>query len=209
MDLNSAKIKTAKIGSLCIILPKNSTAGRYKYADHATQLAYLRPHLESLNLGVSQSTVVMDDIRFIETTSICCDDGSTYKTLSELVMGEARGMNANQALGSAETYTRRYGLSKHFNLSSDDDNDGATYPEQPSSKQKTEPHHIAEEVISPAQLKRLHTIIANSPWTADEAKEFMRKTCNVGSSKDLNQRQYNQFCSAIEHYAPPGKGQTE
>ena len=52
--------------------------------------------------------------------------------------------------------------------------------------------------ISPAQIKRLHTIATNAGWKRDEFAAFRLKTLGVESSKDIPVSRYDEFCQLLE-----------
>lgn len=101
-------------------IPKDKVAqirgGRnYRYADINTILRLVRPILGKHGVAVTQA---------IDGTRICTQ--LTHKSgqwmSSTISLGEYRDM---QALGSAITYARRYGLVSLLAIDADDDDDGA------------------------------------------------------------------------------------
>lgn len=126
---NQALLKTAIIGSECLVMVKDSKGYNYKYADLTALLGALRPLLAKNKLGVSQSVVVREEMsRWVQTMSICLETGDTFVSFVELVPIDSGKMNKAQAYGASLTYFRRYGMAMHFNVSADEDPDAAVLP---------------------------------------------------------------------------------
>lgn len=123
---NSAAIKTAFISAECLVAYKDTQGHGYSYAKLSGIFNFIRPHLKKHGLGVTQSV----ENESMITTSICMGSGDTFSTQVPFIRSPRTvkknepPVYDNQANGIALTYARRYGLSAHFNISSDSDPDG-------------------------------------------------------------------------------------
>lgn len=61
-----------------------------------------------------------------------------------------------------------------------------------------------ERKPSDPQLKRLHAIRSQSDWTEDDLKSFMQNRFKVTSTKELNIRDYEIVCNAMQSGSPEG-----
>ena len=101
--------------------------------------------------------------------------------------------NDPQGMGSAITYAKRYTLQSAAGIpSEDDDGNGATPQMNPNIQQQT----TQQNIITNAQLKRLHTIASGVP--TDQVKAIL-KHHGFESSKDITTYSYTQICLDIEN----------
>lgn len=113
-----------------------------------------------------------------------------------------------QGTGSAMTYARRYGLMAICGISPEEDDGNAAsgkQPARPAAKPQREiVNHAPQkaEVITKAQVTRLHTIVSSSEWTGDQVKEIINKKYKLTTSKDLNKVQYEELVNYIQNNNP-------
>jgi len=93
---------------------------RSKYADLSSCWAAIRECLPRHGLSVVQGGVVIDGREFLETQLVHAS-GQWIAGLTPIVVGDMKGISVMQAVGSAWTYARRYGLAAITGLTADDD----------------------------------------------------------------------------------------
>lgn len=99
-----------------------------KYADLASCWEAIKACLPRHGLAVVQGGCVVDGRDMLRTTLVHAS-GQWMAGLTPLLIGDAKGLNPMQALGSAWTYSRRYGLAAVVGLTAeDDDGAGAGHP---------------------------------------------------------------------------------
>jgi hypothetical protein len=121
---------------------KNRTASMgtygYTYASLDTVLAHVRPVLAAHGLSIMQD-VTVDGNRVNVSTAVLHSSGESIAT------GPIGGPTGSdyQALGSAITYLRRYGVLAALGLATDeDDDDGATAPKHAETTPAARPHTL-------------------------------------------------------------------
>lgn len=95
-----------------------------------------------------------------------------------------------QAVGSANTYAKRYGLTQAFGIPTEDDDGNAASAPPKGGSGPSQP-----------QIKRLFAIIGSREqfgWSADKVKHFMQRKYGIESTSQLNPRQYDELCNIIE-----------
>lgn len=99
---------------------KDKSAYKYNYADLSQVLSIVKPALYENGLGLTQSTVYEEEAPYLVT--IVFDDAEM------LALSKRRlyDFTDAQAVGSGDTYTRRYELMKVFCLAAEDDDGAAT-----------------------------------------------------------------------------------
>lgn len=104
------------------------------YASLRRVLEKLNPLLIEEKLVLTQFTQYLDvNAGWVLTTEVMSDDGTNTKTTHTPLLGLTEGSNKMQALGSAITYARRYGLISLFKLAPiDDDGNGVGITSEPS-----------------------------------------------------------------------------
>lgn len=102
-----------------------------------------------------------------------------------------------QALGSALSYARRYALASAVGVVSKDDDDGNAAARQVNNDPPGF-HQNNDYPITEPQRKRLFAIIHSNKWTEEQAKDVMKKSFNIDSSKDLKKNNYDTLCNIIE-----------
>lgn len=96
---------------------------RNKYADLASCWDACRKALTENELSITQTTTVRDGVLLLVTTLHHSSGESVFGELPVIYEG-TKGLNTMQAMGSALTYARRYGLCAIVGISPEDD-DGA------------------------------------------------------------------------------------
>ena len=105
-----------------------------RYADLASCWTACRAVLPRHGLAVMQRGVQLPDGKWALQTILTHRDGYAVEGLTPLIYSEAKGLTAMQALGSALTYARRYGLAALVGLTADDDDgNGAGSPPPPTT----------------------------------------------------------------------------
>lgn len=110
-----------------------------KYADLNSVREAVTPPLHENGISVLQLNVYVDGKNFVRTT-LLHESGEYICSDTEIVVKEAGNP---QALGSAISYARRYGLSSLLSVGADDD-DGEAAMSRPSEKQ-SEPAKAQEK----------------------------------------------------------------
>ena len=123
-----------------------------------------------------------------------------------------------QSIGSAITYARRYTLAPIAGVATEDDDGNAasgnsakserktttTHRDRtsttigPSEDEPTQPRDSDPPYISPAQQKRLWTIVRKRQWSDDDVKAVLRDF-GVSSSKLIPSKDYERVCAIIEN----------
>lgn len=133
---------------------KNPHLGN-RYADLASVWDACRGPLSANGLSIVQ-TLELGQPMVLRTT-LLHSSGEFISGIVPLIMGEGKGINPMQQLGSAMTYARRYGLSAIVGVVADDDDDGhgsarpvadARPKQRPQEAKKSERHTTA--TTSPA-----------------------------------------------------------
>lgn len=100
------------------------------YADLASCWEAVRACLPRHGLSVVQGGCTRGGRDFIRTTLLHAS-GQWIAGVTPIIIGDPKGINPMQALGSATTYARRYGLAAICGLTAeDDDGQGAGHPPQ-------------------------------------------------------------------------------
>lgn len=97
---------------------------RSKYADLESCWDACRAPLADNEIAVIQTPQVVDGA-LVMVTTLAHSSGETMSGTIPVIYGDSRGLNPMQAMGSAITYARRYGLCALVGISPEDD-DGAT-----------------------------------------------------------------------------------
>lgn len=106
--------------------------GTYKYVELSDVLAAIECAIQETGVTVWHTSYVSDNAVIVEARHI--PSGEAYSvTIPLTTEGQLRGM---QALGSAITYARKYGLQMLFGIASEDDDGQAATREIDRQKQK-------------------------------------------------------------------------
>lgn len=107
---------------------KNCTAQAgnktYRYADLASIIAAVRPHLNREGIALSQWPTVLEGGMLVMVTELVHKSGQWKRSMWPIVVGD-RGSGA-QAQGMGATYAKRYGLASVVAVAADDDDDAQT-----------------------------------------------------------------------------------
>jgi hypothetical protein len=82
-------------------------------------------------------------------------------------------------------------LAAILGIAADDDDDANV------ATAKTELKTTETDTITEAQSKAIYAIVNNLGWSADDAKDEIKKRFNVASSKELTKAQASQFLSFL------------
>lgn len=93
-----------------------------KYADYGAVLEVVKEPLNNNGILVLQPHCFQDGKSVVETRLVHAESGESISSFTEVVCKEA---NNPQALGSAITYARRYGLQSLLSIPTEDDDGNA------------------------------------------------------------------------------------
>lgn len=136
---------------------------RSKYADYGAVLEACKDPLNEAGVVILQPQFHQDGRNFVSTMLVHSDSGEFISSNTEVVCKEA---NNPQALGSAITYARRYGLQSLLSLPTEDDDGNAG-----SGKAYTPPAKAAApKAATPAPTKapeaaKPAAVVASAPVT--------------------------------------------
>lgn len=116
-----------------------------KYADYGAVLEACKDLLNENGVVILQPHVSEEGRNFVETT-LLHESGEFVSSLTEVVCAKA---NDPQALGSAITYARRYGLQSLLAMPTEDD-DGERAMQRPAQQQAKPAAPVAKPVAQPA-----------------------------------------------------------
>lgn len=100
----------------------NNPYFKSKYADYGSVLEACKDPLNDNGIIVLQPHVVVDGKNYVKTDLIHADSGETYSSTTEVRCSKE---NDAQALGSAITYARRFGLESLLAMPREDDDGNA------------------------------------------------------------------------------------
>lgn len=159
-----------------------------RYADLASVWEACRKPLSDNALAVMQLTKA-DDNGVTVTTILAHESGEWIEESLTLPLKE----QTPQAVGSALTYGRRYGLSAMVGIApEDDDGEAATAPARANGgAQVSRPTYASE-----AQGKRLEAIARQAGWKPQELEAFLAKKgiLNVNS---IPRHLYDTICNDV------------
>lgn len=155
----------------------NNPHFRSKYADLGNVMDAVMTALHSNNFALSQQTVQNDD-GWCVTTILLHTSGKKLTCSVPLIMAK----NDMQALGSAITYARRYGLMSLCGIAPEDDDGNAA-----SSGPKYQP----AQKISEEQEKELRSLLQ---ITESDIQAF----CNAFGVKDVSDLPETKFGNAFQ-----------
>lgn len=103
-----------------------------------------------------------------------------------------------QAIGSALTYGRRYGLCAMVGVTADEDDDANGASQRSShSYQRREPEPVDNRPTA-AERSALIARARGLGWKDDEFIKFMKDGCGVDSTRDLTRAQFVALSQAVE-----------
>lgn len=184
-----------------------------RYADLASMWEACRGPLSKHGLAVLQP-VKADEARVTVTTILAHSSG---EWLSE-ALTVAATQNTAQAVGSAITYGRRYGLAAMVGIAPDDDDGNAATGKEEPVRQLTEdpawtqtlrqplaqsatvkqPPTQSAAPISDAQRKRFFAISKEHGWKDPEVKALLKRTLGVESSKQIPTHRYDEIVTMLQ-----------
>lgn len=179
-----------------------------KYAPLSEVINTVRPILSKYGLSFFQDDYGTGESITV-TTTIFHSSGEWLQS------GELTGKpekNTVQAMGAVITYLRRYQLSSVLGLSSEDDTDGNESGKTETNNGKTKVES-KEELITPEQVKAVHTLITKTKTDPEKIKEYYK----VNSSKELTKKQATELIDRLskkveetkELNAPEGTGEVD
>lgn len=165
---------------------KQSTAQYGKYADLATVLSVVTPHLSTQGLVLTQTFMPFEASTILRTT-LLHSSGETLTSDLPMLPMEGRG-NPLHAFGGAVTYLRRYAVLALLNLAAEDD-DGDSWDEAPKAVAKvgtgtqSKSTHKRSPAPAPAALK------------PEEIKQLLSRL-----QSDLDSARLQELIVAYRHY---------
>lgn len=185
---------------------KNSENPFFKssYADLESVWASIRADLTKAGLSVVQTMGVAATGQPTLITTLLHISGE-WMSGEQLITPEKAG---SQAMGSAITYARRYGLAAIVGqIESDDDAEASMEREIGLNESRSAPSYPAHanvatnhlSQVTEPQLKRLFAIQKKNNVPDTTVREWI-KECGVESSKQLNRIQYDAVVRKVEQY---------
>lgn len=133
-----------------------------RYADYGAVLEVCKDPLNDNGLLVVQPHVNKDGKNFVETTIIHADSGEFISSMTEIICSKEHDA---QALGSATTYARRFGLESLLAMPREDDDASAatgkttkpSFPEAGYVAVVSSPKTASPQVVNPVKAKTTWT----------------------------------------------------
>ena len=199
---------------------------RNRYADLTSCWAACRKPLGDNGLAVAQLTETISASAIRIRTILLHESGEWIRSELTVPCAASKGINPAQAMGSAISYGRRYGLSALIGISADDD-DGATAgspqcqqqarqqnrpqgqqappPRQQPARQAPQGQPQGGDMASEAQVKAIYAITKGQ---GVDAKQYAthRLGRQIGSLKEITKREAGQLIDALNKQkaqAPP------
>ena len=118
--------------------PVKDTQGYgYKYATLDQMLQIVRPVLSKHGLGVMQNLEGGDNGHVSVNTIIIHESGQTMESIMSMPISAKKGLSAEQNVGTAISYARRYALQSCLGLMAEEDTDAAdAAPKKTNGKAK-------------------------------------------------------------------------
>lgn len=190
-----------------------------KYADLQSCIAACREVLPKHALAFSQMIVPSEPGTVCVETLLMHSSGQWLKGRCSLpctvpINKDGKGsMNAAQAVGSAVTYARRYGLSTIVGLATEDDDGCAAGPSREQRRQEREQHKAVQEQakaanpspLSEAQRKLMFARLAELGCKKQE--EYLAEVSSIlgrsiQTSNEITQDDFQTIMKATEPPAP-------
>ena len=153
---NIDQLATALAAAQAELLPALKDASnphlKNRYADLASCWDAVKACLPRHGLSVVQGGCTRGGRDFIRTTLLHAS-GQWIAGVTPIIIGDPKGINPMQALGSATTYARRYGLAAICGLTAEDDDGqgaGPPPPRQTERPRQPEPRQEPARAAKPA-----------------------------------------------------------
>jgi hypothetical protein len=114
----------------------------------------------------------------------------TANFTSPMSTAELKGCHPVQNLGAVQTYLRRYLYMNAFEIVEYDPLDATTGEETKKE---------VKEVLTESQIKRAYAIAKASNLNEDAIKKWIKNKYGKESLKELNKKQYDELCTALEN----------
>ena len=159
--------------------------GKGNYGTYTTLAGALAAVQPACALGLSHTQLMVTDEHGLKIRTVLMHESGEQVESDTPVLYEGGRGNQMQALGSAITYARRYGLLGIYGVAGDDDDgEGATQPKPPAAANAA-PASKPKPKPAPTPAKAPAADPADQPLSADE-----RKLC-LALLKDLPPDQLN------------------
>lgn len=191
--------------------PKNqmNKFGGYKYRSCEDILEAVKPLLKEsgLILLIKDEIINLGDRYYVKATCTLYDEEG-HSLSTEALAREAqtkKGMDESQITGAASSYARKYALNGLFAI--DDNKDADTQDNRNTSQpraynsayqnqgQRQKPQANNNELITPAQLKRLFAMAKGQETLA----KVIIDSFGYKSSKEIQKKDYEAICEEIEN----------
>lgn len=185
---------------------------KYHYADLSDIKAAIAPGLQKSGLSIVQG-VESDQL----ITVLVHSSGQWLSNAVPLISARGQGP---QALGSALTYARRYGISSILGIVAEDDDDarGAQDAHEKGHRKlqvqtktpnppptippggRTPPGDVGKDTrgVTEKQITRLYAIAGSRKWSHDDVHKLLFEWYGMTSAKTLLRDQYERVCQYLE-----------
>lgn len=203
--MSSLYKKLLEVQKRVIGLGKDKKSFGYDYVTGAKVLEHIKPILNECGILLKQEIVSVERERIDYKAKSGEKSEMLYSVYQKFTWIDAEtgerdentffssGMNDwEKGLGSALTYAERYFLLKYFHIATDEDDIdneerkkdiGKTEPKKEAVKENLTTEKV--ELITPEQIKAVHTLITKTKTDFEKVKEYYK----VNSSKELTKKQ--------------------
>lgn len=171
---------------------------RNSYADLTSVITCVRPVFAEHDLALVQSPEY-DGERLVMATRIIHKSGEWIEGIVPVIFGESKGINIMQALGSAISYSRRYGAMAMTSLGTEDNDGHSAAPVRRAENQNTRaPEPQSERVIeNPIDDHHIDVLVSDlSACSSGEVFEAL-KTQAASFKANMNNEQIKRVGSAV------------
>lgn len=174
-----------------------ANAGKYSYtyADLASVIEAIREPFAKHELAYFQAPSA-DGERVTVTTTLIHSSGESLSSALTLVAAD----DSPQAIGSAITYARRYGLLAAAGLAPEDDDGAAAQPSnEPETRRSMQNRSKRpdDRTISEAQAKRLYAMWKSAGRDDNDVKAYLAATYNINSTREIARADYEAICAWV------------
>jgi ERF superfamily len=176
---------------------KDTKGYNYKYADLASVWGACRDPLSCNGLAVTQIET-QNERGDVLITILGHSSGQWVRSVMDIRVKAASGMNELQARGSVLTYLRRYALSAIVGIAPAEDDDGkggSGYQATPETKQTVVPQVQNVDMITEFQIKQLNEEIIGC---STEFKKSIDEWMTANSIKSFAEFSKKTFLSILQ-----------
>ena len=206
---NHCATMSAEIGELAFALAKaqeemfpavpnsQNTFLNNKYADLNSVLSAVRPALCRNQIAFPQTIEVDDNGCDYLVTTLIHASGQWLRSRMKLTHESQKGTNANQALGGALSYARRYSLTAMTGVSQEDDDAVSAAPSD-GAKEEQKRFELEENRKMRNTLKKLR-----GRWheeTADAVNDILADYAELKMIESAMGEQAKEICERLTHF---------